>query len=40
MFESGFTSVTAAQDYAAQAVADDSGLAGSLHVIPQFEVAA
>ncbi|HEY4620724.1 MAG TPA: DUF6603 domain-containing protein, partial [Gaiellaceae bacterium] len=36
----GFTSVTAAQDYAAQAVADDSGLAGSLHVIPQFEVAA
>jgi hypothetical protein len=36
----GFTSVAVAQAYAAQAVADDPSLAGSLHVIPQFEVAA
>jgi hypothetical protein len=36
----GFTSVAAAQDFAAQAVAADPSLAGSLHVIPEFEVAA
>jgi Family of unknown function (DUF6603) len=36
----GFTSVAMAQAYAAQAIADDPSLEGSLHVIPQFEVAA
>ena len=35
-----FTSVAVAQAFAAQVVADDPSLAGTLHVIPQFEVAA
>ena len=35
----GFTSVAVAQAYAAQVIADDPSLEGSLHVIPQFEVA-
>jgi hypothetical protein len=35
-----FLSQARAQDYIAQAVAADPSLEGSLHVIPQFEVAA
>jgi hypothetical protein len=35
-----FTSQAAAQDYLARAVASDPSLDGTLHVIPQFEVAA
>jgi hypothetical protein len=36
----GFSSVAVAQAYAAQLMADDPRLAGALHVIPEFEVAA
>ncbi len=35
-----FTSQVAAQEYLAKAVAQDPGLAGALHVLPHFEVAA
>ena len=35
-----FTSQAAAADYVARAAADDPSLAGTLHVLPQFEVAA
>src|ERR1700687_628518 len=35
----GFTSYAAAQDYLARQVAKDPSLAGTLHVLPQFEVA-
>jgi hypothetical protein len=35
-----FTSQAAAADYVTRAVADDPNLAGTLHVLPQFEVAA
>ena len=42
LFKAGavFTSQAAAHDFAARAVADDPGLAGTLHVVPQFEMAA
>ena len=36
----GFTSQVAANDYLARAVADKPDLAGTLHVLPQFEMAA
>jgi hypothetical protein len=36
----GFTSQVAANDYLARAVADKPELAGALHVLPQFEMAA
>lgn len=35
-----FSSQAAAQDYVSRAVAQDPALAGTLHVLPQFEVAA
>jgi hypothetical protein len=35
-----FTSQASAQDYIAKAVATDPSLHGTLHVLPQFEVAA
>ena len=35
-----FSSQAAAQDYLSRAVAQDPTLAGTLHVLPQFEVAA
>ncbi len=35
-----FTSQVAAQEYLAKAVAQDPSLAGTLHVLPHFEVAA
>jgi hypothetical protein len=35
-----FTSPASAHDYLANAVAADPGLAGTLHVLPAFEVAA
>jgi hypothetical protein len=35
-----FTSVSSASDYVARAVAEDPSLADTLHVLPQFEVAA
>jgi len=35
----GFTSQAAAQDHLARQVAIDPSLTGTLHVIPQFEVA-
>ena len=35
-----FTSQAAAGDYLARTVAEDPTLAGTLHVLPQFEVAA
>ena len=35
-----FTSQTAANEYVARAVANDASLAGTLHVLPQFELAA
>jgi hypothetical protein len=35
-----FTSQAAANDYVARAVADDPTLDGTLHVLPQFEIAA
>jgi hypothetical protein len=35
----GFTSQAAAQDYLARQVTKDPSLAGTLHVLPQFEVA-
>jgi hypothetical protein len=35
-----FTSQTAANDYVARAVANDPTLSGTLHVLPQFELAA
>jgi hypothetical protein len=37
---SSFTSYASAKDYADRAVAQDPALAGTLHVLPQFEVAA
>jgi Family of unknown function (DUF6603) len=36
----GFTSQAAAADFLARAVAEDPSLGGTLHVLPQFEVAA
>lgn len=38
--ETAFNSQASAQDYIAKAVAADTSLAGKLHVLPQFEVAA
>jgi len=35
-----FTSQTAANEYVARVVANDATLAGTLHVLPQFELAA
>ena len=35
-----FTSQTSAQDYLNKPVTDDPALSGTLHVLPQFEVAA
>jgi hypothetical protein len=37
---SSFSSQAAAQEYLSQAVAQNPGLSGTLHVLPQFEVAA
>jgi hypothetical protein len=36
----GFKSQVAAQDYLSRTIAQDPALTGTLHILPQFEVAA